>query len=191
MSLTVFTHWYMFNALGRALFGCSALAFPLRIVYRFCYNYRCKVTTYMYNMQTFSTLFYFRRRKSPSPAPLTRLSPPRGRGEWIALQTIVGRWSPCPVLQQAASSIFQRNEPFYNKNIFWFSFLHIYARWGACWDTHQITVWKPWFRILKPRLLAYETLGFRAWNPCFLKSIVSIKFSVSKHLVFTYRLSQN
>ena len=26
----------------------------------------------MYNMQTFSTLFYFRRRKSPSPAPRPR-----------------------------------------------------------------------------------------------------------------------
>ena len=26
----------------------------------------------MYNMQTFSTLFYFRRRESPSPAPRPR-----------------------------------------------------------------------------------------------------------------------
>ena len=42
--------------------GVSAWAFPLIKVYRFYYFYRCKVTTYMYNMQTFSTLFYFRHR---------------------------------------------------------------------------------------------------------------------------------
>ena len=29
LSLTVFTHWYMFNALGRALFGCVSVSFSI------------------------------------------------------------------------------------------------------------------------------------------------------------------
>ena len=81
LCLTVFTHWYVLMPWVGQCLGVSAWAFPLRKVYRFYYFYRCKVTTYMYNMQTFSTLFYFRHRKSPSPAPRPRGFPlPLWRG---------------------------------------------------------------------------------------------------------------
>ena len=62
LCLTVFTHWYVLMPWVGQCLGVSAWAFPLRKVYRFYYFYQCKVTTYMYNMQTFSTLFYFRHR---------------------------------------------------------------------------------------------------------------------------------
>ena len=45
---------------------------------------------------------------------------------------------------------------------------------------HQITIWKPWFYLLKPMVSHPKTHAFTAWNPWFRKPKVSTMKSVRK-----------
>ena len=48
------------------------------------------------------------------------------------------------------------------------------------WERHDITMWKPWFYVVKPRVLQPETKGYTTWNQGFRKWKVSIKKVESK-----------
>ena len=58
--------------------------------------------------------------------------------------------------------------------------LYIYAILRAFSETHQITVWKHGFQVVKTRVSGRETKGFRVWNQGFCKWGVSLLKSVRK-----------
>ena len=138
---------------------------------------------------------------------------------WLARQIIVGRWPPCPVLQQSKWVISGRmghgghhptlicipnNEANHSRTgspcpvlqqearVFTplsygeglgVGLLYIYAILRAFSETHQITVWKHGFQVVKTRVSGRETKGFRVWNQGFCKWGVSLLKSVRKRNV--------
>ena len=59
--------------------------------------------------------------------------------------------------------------------------LHKYTVLKSRSKTHRITIWKPCFQVVKPRVSEAELKGFTAWNQGFLISGVSLLKSESKH----------
>ena len=66
--------------------------------------------------------------------------------------------------------------------------IHFWGCMGAVSETHEITLWKHWFHVVKPRVSQPKTHGFTTWNPWFCQWKVSTLKSESNAQTFAYRL---
>ena len=61
---------------------------------------------------------------------------------------------------------------------------------GAVSETHQFTLWKHGFHVLKPRVSQPKTHAFTPWNQGFCKRKVSTLKSESTEHAFDYKLAE-
>ena len=122
--------------------------------------------------------------RSPSPAPLRGFPLPLWRGvNGIANNELITVSQT--IVEQGLCALFSNKKQGYllpspTGRGWGVGLLYIYAILRAFSETHQITVWKHGFQVVKPRVSGRETKGFRVWNQGFCKWGVSLLKSVRK-----------